>query len=91
MEKSKKNTYAVACKLRRALIRVTNHRLEVLREKKRKSKEIVKRQKTKAIAIKHQRPRQEISIFSDKKGNDKNDIRDEIDLDQTNDKYLLSL
>ncbi len=53
MEKDIKNTDAVACKLRPALTRATNQNLEVAREEKRKKKEIVEKQKTEAMAVKH--------------------------------------
>ena len=51
MEKSIRNADAVICKLELALIRAINHRLEVAK-KKGKKKEMVKRQKIKAIATK---------------------------------------
>ena len=43
MKKGIKNVDAVASKLEPALIRVTNQRLEVVREKRRKREEMVER------------------------------------------------
>ena len=52
MRKSIQNADIVAHKLGPASIRATNHRLEVAREKQRTKEEMVKRQKTKAMAVK---------------------------------------
>lgn len=51
----------------------------------------MKKRKRKAIAAKRQRAKREINLFSKKEEYYKSDNRDEIDLDQTNNKYLLQL
>lgn len=76
-----KNTDVVAHKLELVLRRVTNHGLKVAREKRQKSEEIIKRWETKAMAIKCQRARREISLSSGKKENYENDIRNKTDPD----------
>ena len=81
MAKGIRNADAVAYKLKPALTRATNHRLKVAREKKRKSKKIVEKQKTKAIVVKHRKNRGGISLSSRDKANYKNDIKDDMDLD----------
>lgn len=85
MEKSIKNTDAIARKLRPTLTKATNYRLEVARE------EIVERRKTEAMAAKYWRAGEEISLSSKEKKNDENDTRDETNPDQANNKYLLQL
>ena len=74
------------------MIRVTNHRLEVVREKQWKWKEMVEKRKTKAIAARRQRIRGGISLSSEKKENYERDIKDKTDPDQIgNDKNPLQL
>ena len=92
MKKSIQNADAVACKLRPALIKATNHSLKVTRKKQRKSEEMMERQKTKAIAARRQRTRRRISLSSEKEENYESDIRDKTDPDQAgNDKNPLQL
>ena len=67
MEKGIQNADAIACKLRSASIRVTNYRLEVIRKKQRKRKEMIEKWKIKAIAAKCQRVKRRISLSSEKK------------------------
>lgn len=69
------------------MIRVTNYRLEVIREEKQKREEIVKKQKTEAMAAKYHRARGGISLFSEKKGNYESETKDDTDPDQVSDKY----
>lgn len=72
MKKDIRNINLVAYKLRSALTKVINQKLEVVKEKK---------QKTKAIAAKPQKTREEIGSFSKKKGNCGNDTQNEMDPD----------
>ena len=65
MKKGIKNADIVAGKLRRALIRATNDRLEVVREKRRKKEEIMEKQKAEAMAEKRYRARRGISLSSE--------------------------
>lgn len=57
--------------------------------KKSKKKDIKKRWKAKAIVVKRQKARKEISSFSKKEN--ESDIRNNIDLNQTKDKDPLQL
>lgn len=52
LKRIKKNANTVACKLRLALTKAFNHKLEVVSEKMRKKEEIVENQKTKTITMK---------------------------------------
>lgn len=52
MDKGIKNANAVACKLRSALTKATNHRLEVASKERRKKEKIIERRKTEAMAAK---------------------------------------
>ena len=49
MEKDIKNTDVIACKLELLLIRATNNRLEVAKEKRQKKEEMKEKQKAKAM------------------------------------------
>lgn len=89
MKKYIRNINVVTCKLWTALIKVTNHKLEVARKKKQKIEKIVKKQKTKTMVAKYQRARDEICLSNKEEGNYKNNIRHKIDSDQTNNKYQL--
>ncbi len=60
MEKDIKNTNVVARKLGPVSIRVTNQKLEVAKEKRRKREEMVDRRKTEAMATKRQRTKKEL-------------------------------
>lgn len=91
MAKSIRNINAVACKLRPALTRATNHILEIAREKQHKREKGIKRQKTKAMVAKRCRNRRGINLFNRKEENHKNDTRDDTNPDQAEDKYLLKL
>ena len=74
------------------MIRATNHRLEVAREKEQKREEIVERRKTKAMAAKCQRTRERISLSSEEKKNYESDTGDETNPDQaSNNKNPLQL
>ena len=89
MKKGVQNPNTVACKLKLALTKASNYRLEVAREEKQKKEEMVEKQKTEAMDAKCHRNRKGISLFSKKKGNYKSDTRDDIDPNQADDKYLL--
>ena len=68
-------------KLRPASTRATNHRLEVVSEKRRKRKEMVEKRKTKAMAANRQKARGGISLFSEEEGNYESDTENETDPD----------
>lgn len=51
----------------------------------------MEKQKTKTMAAKRQKAKGGINLSSEKEGNYQNDTEDEMDLDQTNNKYLLQL
>ena len=90
MEKDIQNVNVVARKLEPALIKVTNYRLEVVREKQRKREGIVERRKTETMAARCQRARRRISLSSEEEKNYENDTGDKTDLNQAgNDKNLL--
>ena len=50
---------------------------------------MVERQKTKTMATKRCKDREGISLSSEKEGNYESNTRDDTDLDQANNKYLL--
>lgn len=81
MDKGERNANAVTCKLGPALRRATNHKLEVTDKKSQKRKEMMKREKIKAIAAKRQKNREEINLSREKKRNYKSNIIDKIDSD----------
>lgn len=74
MKKDIKNVNAVFCKLRLALTKVINFKFQVTRKKKRKKKQIIKRQKTKIMARKYQKAKEKISLFSKIEKNYKCDL-----------------
>ena len=55
MKKGIKNADAIACKLGPVLIKVTNDRLEVAREEKRKREEMMEKRKVEAMATKRRK------------------------------------
>ena len=65
MEKNIRNANVVICQLGLALIKAINHRLEVAREEAQKKKEIVERQRIKAIIVKCRRVREGIRSSSE--------------------------
>lgn len=89
MRKDIRNADAIACKLETVLIRIINNRLEVARKERQKKEEMKERQKAKAITIKLQEVREKMSSFN--KEEDESDIRNDTDLDQIENKYLLQL
>lgn len=91
MEKDIQNADVVARKLWPALIRATNHRLEDAIKKKQKREKIVKKQKAKALVAKCCRTRKGINWSNTKKENYESDTKDDMDIDQANDKYSLQL
>lgn len=91
MEKSIRNADIVGRKLEPALKRATNHRLKVASKERWKKKEMVERRKTEAIAAKRWKARRRISSSNEEEENYESDTGDEMDPDQTNDKYLLQL
>lgn len=52
---------------------------------------MMEKRKVEAIIAKRCRVREEINLFSKEKENQENDIEDEIDSNQTDDKYSLKL
>lgn len=74
-------------KLGPSLIRTTNYRLEVVTEEEQKKEEMVEKWKVEAIDAKQYKARGKISLLNKKK--DENDIKNDMDLDQGNAKYLL--
>lgn len=74
IEKNIKNVDRILCKLRLALRKAINHKLEVSRKKKQKKEEIIAMRKTKAMAATCQRAKGRIS------GNYQSDIGDKTDL-----------
>ena len=89
MKKGIKNVDAVARKLGPALTRAINDRLEAAKEERQKREEMIEKGKTKAMTAKWRRARGGISLSN--KEEDKSDTKDNIDLDQSNDKYPLQL
>ena len=89
MEKVIKNIDAVAHKFKLASIKITNHRLKVAREKRRKKKEIIKWRKTEAIVIKRPKARERISLSNEKEENYESNIENKTNLDQANNEYQL--
>lgn len=69
MKKSIQNIDIIAYKLGLTLIRITNHKLEVIREEKQKREKIMKKWKTKAMIAKHCRVRERISSFNKQERN----------------------
>lgn len=91
MKKGIQNINAVASKLKPALIKTINHRLEKTRKVKQKREEIVKKRKVKAMTIKYYRIIKEIRLSNIEKKNYKSNIKDNINLDKVNNKYPLQL
>ncbi len=77
IEKGINNADAITRKLGLALTRATNQRLEVAKEERRKTEEIVEKQKTEAMAAKWQRAKGGISLSIEEKENYESDIKDE--------------
>lgn len=73
------------------MTKATNYRLEIANKESPKREEIVKRQKTEAIATKRQRIRKRISLSNKEEESYKSNIGDEMDPDQANDEYSLQL
>ncbi len=92
IEKGIRTADAVAHKLGPASTRVTNQRLEVAREDRRKKEEMVERRKTEAMATKCRRTRGGISLSNEEEENYESDTGDETDPNQAeDDKNLLQL
>lgn len=62
-----------------------------LREKRCKKEVIMKKQKIKAMATKRYKVKRGVSLSSNKKENYDSKIKNDINWDQTNEKYLLQL
>lgn len=56
-----------------------------------KREKMIKKQKTEVMVIKRQKTRRRISLFSEEKNNYKSNIRDEIEPDWANNRFLLQL
>ena len=92
MKRGIRNADTVAYKLKPALIRATNEKLEVTRKERQKREEMVEKRKTKAMATRCQWARREISLSREEEENYESDTGDETDLDQPgNNKNLLQL
>lgn len=89
MEKGKKNVDPVARKLRPASLSAINHRLEVANEKGLKKEKMVERRKAETLAAKRYKAKGKISLSVEEE--DENNTKDDMDLDQADDKYPLSL
>ena len=81
MEKDIQNIDTVAHKFGLASTTVSNHRLEIVREKKQKREEMVERRKTKAGAAKRHRDKEKISLSSEEEMNYESDIKDDTNPD----------
>lgn len=71
------------------MTRVTNDKLKVDKDERQKIEEMIKRRKTKTMAIKRQEARERMSLSSKEERNYKDNIKDKTDLDQVYDKNLL--
>ena len=92
MKKGISNTNVVTRNLRLALIKLTNHKLEIARKKQRKREEMVEKRKTKTITARWQKARRESCLSSKKKENYESDIKNKTDLKQAgNNKNPLQL
>ncbi len=92
MEKDVRNADTVAHKLRLALTKVINQKLEVAKEERRKREKIVERRKIEAMAVKHRGARGGISLSNKEEENYESDIGDKTDSNQANnDKNQLQL
>lgn len=92
MEKNIQNIDVVARKLKLALIRIINQKLEVVKEERQKSEKIMKMRKIEAIAVKHQKVKRGINSSSKKEENYKSKSKDKIDPNQAgNNKNPLQL
>ena len=89
MKKGIRNVDAVARKLKIDLTKVINYRLELAKEKVQKREEMVERQRIKTMAIKRQKARREISLFSEDEKKYESDTKDKTDSDKMNNEYLL--
>lgn len=88
MKKSIKNINTIVCKLKPALIKVTNNRLEVAKKERQKKRD-KKRRKRKAMTAKQCRAKKEIS--SSDKREDENNTGNKTNLDQIKHKYPLQI
>lgn len=91
MTKSIKNVNAVTSKLKLALTRTTNHKLEMAQKKQRKGEEMVERWKGEAMAAKCCKDKRGFSLSSGEEKNHESDTENDTDPDQAKDKYLLQL
>ena len=90
MKKGIQNADRVIHKLGPALIKATNHKLEIAREEQRKREEMVERRKTEAMAARCQKTREGIRLSSEEEENYESNTGDETDPNQAgNDKNLL--
>ena len=91
-EKDVQNIDVITRKLRPALIKTTNHRLEVVRNEQRKREKMVERRKIKVLAARHQGAREEINLSCEKEENYESNIGDKTDSNQvSNDENPLQL
>lgn len=81
MKKGRRNADAIPCKLSLSLTRATIKKLKVAMKKRWKREELVKRYKTKVIAIKYQRAKKRICLFSKEIKNHESNIGKKMDPD----------
>lgn len=91
IEKGINNADIVTRKFGPTSTRAINHRFEVAKEERRKRDEIVENLKTKVMAGRWERVREEIILSSKNGKSNGSDIGDEIDPDQADNEYLMSL
>lgn len=87
MKKSMRNANTFVRKLSPVSIRATNYRLEVAKKERRKREEMVERLKAEAMVAKQRRVGRGIGSPSTKE--DESDTGDDMNSDQSDDKYLL--
>ena len=90
MDKDIRNANAIASKLGPVLLRATNDRLKIAREKWQKMEKMIERRKAEVMAIKQHRVRRGIDLSSeeeDESNNRDNTDPNQANPDQANDKY----
>lgn len=91
MTKSIQNANAITCKLGSCLTRIINYRPKIAKKKQHKREKIIKKRKIKAKATKYHKYKEGISLFIEKEESYKDNTKNNINLDQANDKYPLQL
>lgn len=81
MEKSRQNINVNVRKLALASTKVTNQKLEVVKEKIQKKEKIIGKRKAETMATRWHKAKKKISLSSDKERNYESDIENETNLD----------